>query len=295
MATVKDITATGRTYLQSNEGLDISYAVASSAIYTGVIRDAGIDYNDIGNKIVTNNAESTGVHPAGSLPLLDEMAVPSPNDATLILNTLFRFQDLNLGVGNAYGIKSMFLMKHDDADGNVFTGDEVMAIVTEDDANTNIYAKGNNTSLTVNIALRYDSEMRSQDVDITVLQTVTEGAPEATTSVSGTRREATENEVLNGQSNGFVTAAKLAARFARLTLGLTQTDIIARIRAGRNQNSTEAGIVNASLEEATDPDSIKLVAENLPDWKDGVHTKTTDFVATDVTGTVGDIYIVHDA
>ena len=248
MAVAKGLTQSGEDYLNSNDGLDISYGVLSTNGYltpgglNEVISDAQITYADIDNKIITGNLAVTNVQPAGALNFLDERDIPNPNNTDLILNTLFRLQDLNLGTGTGYTAKGLFLLYHDPVDLNDFSDDIVVGIVSADAADT-VYVKSEDTVITSSIPLIYDTDMNPALVSLLVLQEVTAAAAAATRSARGTVEWPTETEIIaetgNVVSDFLPVPTQRAFRlFTRSDIKNAVKDVVAEMFTG----NTETGI-----------------------------------------------------
>ena len=158
MATIKGLTATGETILQSNMGIEVSYLSISETRYSATaITAAEITYDDLAALATASGPGTANIYPLGSLPVFEELLVPDANNPDIILNKLFRFRDADIAGSISYTARALYLMYHDPADLNDFDDDVCVAIATVDDDADDIDIKGANTIITFNIALMYDN------------------------------------------------------------------------------------------------------------------------------------------
>ena len=240
MTVQKGLTSHGGSYLQANDGLDLTYGVFSTAVYGTAINAAAITYNDIASKIATGNVAVVNTRPAGALSFLDEREIPNPNNRNLILNSLFRFQDLSLGTGTDYDAKTLYLLYHDSSDANVFTGDQVLAIITEDDATLNLFSKGVGTVITASVPLIYNVNLNPASVSLSILQEVIGASPDATETESGLVRYANDSDIetLTAGDSRVVSVQKSARLLNRTDFKNAVKDVIAEMLT----SNTETGI-----------------------------------------------------
>ena len=322
MTVQKGITQTGRSYINANDGLDLSYAVLQAAPYTGNIANASLEYSDLTGLIRTGNPAQNNRRPVGALAFLDERDIPNPNNAGLILNTLFRFQDINIGAAHTYDANTIYLLRHDPADLSDYSGDEVMAIITEDDAGLDLFSKGANTALIVSLPLIYDTAFNPASVSVSILQQITQATPAATTTALGTVQFGTDDQIktrVSGNPRVF-SIQKSALLFARTAVKNAVKALVGEMLSGNSlknialtyrstDHTIDASVPDASTstkgvieiasatENRTATDEVRAVSPsgNEIHWNDKVHTKTSDFTATDLTGgKVGDLYLVLD-